>query len=152
MAFVKIQVDDQALTVALQGLLKATGDLRPALRGIGEYLLESTQARIRAEGPGPAPPVLELGHLLAHHVTALADAPTEDLDVLEDRCVGQPVAGLFDRVGEPGEQRLPTRRLGPEHVVRPARGARGHRFVGHVVSPSSRGGSGTRRRRRRGAG
>lgn len=53
MAFVKIDVKDQALQAALQGLAKATGDVRPALRGIGEYLLESTQDRIRREGPGP---------------------------------------------------------------------------------------------------
>ena len=53
MPFVKILVEDQALTVTLQAVAKAMGDPKPPLRAIGEYLRESTQLRIRAEGPGP---------------------------------------------------------------------------------------------------
>ena len=53
MVQVKIEVKDQAVTVALQALARAAGDVRPALRGIGEYLRESTQRRILAGGPGP---------------------------------------------------------------------------------------------------
>ena len=43
-----------------------------------------------AQGQDPAAAVLELVHLLAHHVAALADAPAEDADVLEDRGVARP--------------------------------------------------------------
>ena len=83
------------------------------------------------QGQGAAAPVLELVHLLAHHVAALADAPAEDPDVLEDRGVGQPVAGPLDLGGEAGQQRLPPGRLGPQDVVGAARGARRRGLVGH---------------------
>ena len=78
------------------------------------------------EGQGAPAPVLELVHLLAHHVAALADAPAEDPHVLEDRGVGQAVAGRLDLGGEGGQQRLPPGRFGPQDVVGATRGARGH--------------------------
>lgn len=53
MVFVKITHIDSDLVDALKGLAKATGDLKPALRGVGEYLRESTQNRILAGGPAP---------------------------------------------------------------------------------------------------
>ena len=53
MVQVKITHIDSDLREALQGLAKATGDLKPALRGMGEFLMESTQDRIKAGGPGP---------------------------------------------------------------------------------------------------
>lgn len=53
MVQVKITHIDSDLREALQKLAKATGDLKPALRGIGEFLMESTQGRIKAGGPDP---------------------------------------------------------------------------------------------------
>ncbi len=103
-----------------------------------------------AQCEGAALSVLELVHLLADHLAALADPAAEHLDVLEGRRDGQPVTGTFHLGREEGEQRLPPRRLRPEDIVRASRGARRRRFVGHLrLSPSSPGGCGRRRRRRR---
>ncbi len=86
---------------------------------------------LRPQGQGPAALVLELVHLLAHHVAALAGAPPEDLHVLEDRGVGQAVAGPLGVVGEQRQEGLPPGRLGPQDVVGPLRGARDLGLVGH---------------------
>ena len=84
-----------------------------------------------AESQGAAAPVLELVHLLAHHVAALADAAAEDPDVLEDRGVGQAVAGRLHLGREGSHQRLPAGRLRPQDVVGATRGARRPGLVRH---------------------
>ena len=120
---------------------------RGAVLDIGAY---QGGGALGPESQGPSSPVLELVHLLAHHVAALTGPPAEDLDVLEDRGVGQPVAGRLHLGGEGGQQRLPPGGLRIEDVVGAARGARRQRFVSHRgLSPSCRGGCDRRRRRRR---
>ena len=59
---------------------------------------------LRTKGEGAAAAILELVHLLAHHVAGLADAPAEDPDVLEHRGVGQAVTRRLHPGGEGGQQ------------------------------------------------
>ena len=66
----------------------------------------------------PAPAlVLELVHLLAHHVGGLAH-PLEHADVLEHGADHQAIAGPPGPVGEQGDQALPSGRLGGQDVAR----------------------------------
>lgn len=49
---ITITVEDRGISSALQRLLTATGDLRPAFRDMGEYLLRAERARFAAQrGP-----------------------------------------------------------------------------------------------------
>jgi phage virion morphogenesis protein len=47
-AFVEVEFDAREIEKALRNLLKKTGDLQPAFRDIGEYLLRSHDERFRA--------------------------------------------------------------------------------------------------------
>ena len=69
-----------------------------------------------AQGDVAAALVLELVHLLGDDVGALAD-PLEHLDVLEHRRLDQAVAVGVRDPGEGGQQGLPPRRLGRQHVL-----------------------------------
>lgn len=49
---IRVELEDQQFQAAMQALSAAAGDIRPALRQMGEQLVESTKARFR-DGVGP---------------------------------------------------------------------------------------------------
>jgi phage virion morphogenesis protein len=53
MVQIKISYDDTEVRRALLALYMRSRDLKPVLRSIGEYVMESTQKRIKAGGPAP---------------------------------------------------------------------------------------------------
>ena len=77
--------------------------------------------------------VVEVVHLLAHDVGALAD-PLEDADVLEQRTVREAEAVARGDLGERRDQPSPASRLRRQHVL----GAdRGLELLGHGTADSS---------------
>jgi hypothetical protein len=53
---------------------------------------DDRSCHLRPQGDAPSTLVLEVVHLLAHHVGRFTD-PLEDGQILEQGCEGQPVAG-----------------------------------------------------------
>jgi hypothetical protein len=109
-----------AVTVGLGSLVAKARCRVPDLPGGGRPMLdEGSHHRGGAFGPQgkvTTPLVDEVVHLLAHHIGARTDA-MEDADLLEHRCLDQPVAGAPGDSGEGGDERLPSSRFGREHIV-----------------------------------
>lgn len=46
---IRIDIDDREIRTALNRLLRATGDLTPAMKNIGEYLVQATEERFNRQ-------------------------------------------------------------------------------------------------------